>query len=96
MTMKLKENEMSTTTVKIEKEGKEEKVIPMSEMKPCEVGIILDADYHGNIVMRTQSSEVFEVMNLTNFKEGECWSSPKCPLKVQLLNAEITVKILED
>lgn len=84
---------MSTTTVKIEQEGK---VISMSEMKPCEVAKIVDERHHGNIVMRTQSSEVFEVMNLTNFKKDRCWSSPSCPLKVQLLNAEITVKILED
>jgi len=54
------------------------KVITMSEMKTLEIGTICEVpngiDNKGHLVMRTASTQNFEVMDLTNFGEDHCWS----------------------
>lgn len=49
----------------------EPKTIPINEMKPCDVGFIMDSCYNnGILVMRTQNSDKFEVINLTDFRKN--------------------------
>ena len=84
-----------STIIKIEMEEREEKnVVKMSEMKPCDVGVIIDGKYKNSIVMRTQNISVFEVINLTLFEEDRYWKN-ECSIPVRLVDAEITVKIKE-
>lgn len=82
------------TKCNIEYAEKKEKeiIIPMSEMKPLEIGEIVERGYNNCIVMRTESEGHFEVMNLTEFRVDECWSC-RSNIKVKLLNATLTVTI---
>ncbi|MDB4461435.1 hypothetical protein N9043_00645 [bacterium] len=79
----------------------EDNVINMGDMKPLQVGIIV-GNYHGyfgHYVMRTAAISSFEVMNLSNPREGGCWSSntpdSSCDIKVRLLGEgeSITIKL---
>lgn len=51
--------------------GKDRQLINLSAMKPCQIGRIVDetCEYNGNIVLRTQCLNNFEVLDLTNFRE---------------------------
>jgi len=66
-------------------------VIPMGEMKPLEVGRLIS----GKVVMRTSNSDVFEVMDLSDPFEDNCWNHKDCSLKVTLLaeGESINVKL---
>ena len=73
-------------------------VVPMSEMKPLQVGIIVDKrypDYKYHYVMRTASYTKFEVMDLTKPCRDGCWCMSNAVIKVRLLNpgVSITVKL---
>lgn len=49
-------------------------VVFMSNMSPLQVGrVISEGSYKGTIVMRTASSENFEVMILSDPKTDNCW-----------------------
>lgn len=61
--------------------------IPMNEMKPCQIGIIIssyDNKYNSTLVMRTASTNNFEIMDLTHPGTDSCWSKG-VSLRVQLL-----------
>ena len=60
---------------------------PMFEMKPYDIGVIVDTDRNcsGHIVMRTASIECAEIMNLSDPRPDGCWDD-QSELKVQLLN----------
>ena len=51
----------------------EAKTKPMYQMQPLEVCVVVSSDYTGNVVMRTASSNHFEVMNLTKSVKDGCW-----------------------
>lgn len=53
-------------------------VIPISEMKPLDVGRVRNGLWEGEIVMRTASEHKFEVMVLSNPHEDRCWTSENC------------------
>ena len=65
----------------------------MGEMRPLEIGIIhskeLHPDYDGFIVMRTASTEKFEVMSLTNMQDSFCWTNDDCPLEVEIIAIDL-------
>lgn len=77
----------------------EDKIIPMGEMKPLQVGVIVDgSDYvAGSYVLRTPGKSRFEVMNLTNPREDNYWSEGNS-LKVRLLNPgeSITIRLFNE
>lgn len=62
-------------------------IIKMGHMKPGQIGQI-----HGSktpdFVMRTLSTDKFEVINLTQFANNKCWTNIHCDLKVRLLNPD--------
>ena len=71
----------------------EARVIEMGKMKPLQIGrIVEDEIYEGIVVMRTASSISFEVINLSQLGENECWTNENCPLKVQLFHNPVQVK----
>jgi len=61
-------------------------MIEMKYMAPFSVGVIEDmgSAYNGHMVMRTASSDNFEVMDLSTMKPGSCWASGN-GIKVRLL-----------
>ena len=65
----------------------------MGEMKPLQTGIIYGGRYGGNIIMRTASSEKFEVIDLSLFGKDKCWTSELSGIQVEIVEAEITVTI---
>ena len=67
----------------------------MSEMKPGEIGIILNSKsmYEGQIVLRTASTTKFEVMTLSDLGADSCWTYEDCPIKVRLLEPGETVTL---
>jgi hypothetical protein len=69
--------------------------IPMLQLKPCQIAVVTDEnqEYYGHLVMRTASMEQFEVMDLTEFQEGECWITPENTAKVIPVEASITIVI---
>ena len=74
-------------------------IIPMSEMKPLDIGRIIHSlydKYEGKLVMRTASTTYFEVMDLANPGEDQCWSGGQSDIKVQLLNPgeKITLEVV--
>jgi len=87
--------------IKIENiETREYEIIEMHEMRPLQVGIIVQAShsYYGDIVMRTASQSKFEVMNLTSPRSNNCWMGYSCSIKVRLLakNETVTIKLFND
>ena len=74
------------------------KGIPMNEMKPGQIGIVLeeekgDNDYVDQIVMRTLNQNHFEVMNLTYRSGGKHWGKC-CDLPVMLFPEGTELKII--
>jgi len=82
--------------IKVKEEINENaKTILMSEMKPLQVGIIVDTrypKYHLDYVMRTASTEQFEVIDLSRGREGACWTDSShdtyIDIKVKLLGED--------
>lgn len=68
--------------------------VKMSEMKPGQIGIIVDHNYNGEYVMRTFSQHHFEVMML-NCNDG--WST-RNDIRVRLFGPgeSIVVKLSND
>lgn len=60
-------------------------MIPMSEIKPLDIGIVVqEGDYNNFVVLRTASTSKFEVMSLTAPRPDFCWTT-NSPLLVRLL-----------
>jgi hypothetical protein len=47
----------------------------LADMQPCEFGIVVNpkSSFDGELVMRTSSTENFQVMNLSNICEDNYW-----------------------
>jgi polynucleotide 5'-kinase involved in rRNA processing len=87
------EKDYKTNTIEIVK-SEEEDTIPMNEMKPLQIGIIKGSKYNDHVVMRTASSNNFEVMDLTESGIDKCWYNWCRLIKVKLLpNAVLKVFI---
>jgi hypothetical protein len=50
---------------------KDNNIIPMNQMEPLQVAVVVSS---GAIVMRTASTQHFEVMNLTASEPSRCWT----------------------
>ena len=76
-------------------EQQEDIIIPMNEMKPLQVGVVVEAGvFKGHSVYRTASSLEFEVMDLT----VRNWWDRGSTLKVRLLRKgeSITIKLFNE
>jgi hypothetical protein len=67
-------------------EEEETKIIPMRDMEPLDIGIVIEEDggYRDSIVMRTASPYSFEVMDLSHPGADGCWTGEPT-LEVRLL-----------
>lgn len=81
----------------IDDEKETDDIINMCDMKPLQVGVIEDDKSYSNgaIVMRTAITERFEVMDLSEPHEDNCWDRSS-NIKVRLLSAgtRITLEVL--
>lgn len=61
----------------VTEETKKGKIVQMKDMKPLEIGVIVDHEpsYAGTYVMRTASTKKFEVMNLSKPGPDKCSDS---------------------
>jgi hypothetical protein len=57
---------------------------PMFEMKPYDIGVIVDTCCTGHVVMRTAKTECAEIMDLSDPRPNGCWNGQNT-WKVQLL-----------
>lgn len=82
----------------IEKKTTDSLIIPMSEMKPLQVGVIVDGIHKGFVVMRTASIFQVEIMDLSNPRKDSCFTSPIPNLQVKLLapGEKIVVELSND
>lgn len=64
--------------------GNNNRRIKMIDMQPLGVGRIANGYYKGCIVMRTASSDNFEVMDLTESRVDGCWTCAST-IEVELL-----------
>ena len=69
-------------------------LIPMHDLQPLQTAIVVDfaSGANGHLVMRTQSSKHFEVIDLTEFTPNNGWRNPSSTVKVRPINVHITVK----
>lgn len=74
--------------------SKHENIIEMRDMEPLQVGEVCD---NGEIVMRTASNSVFEVISLSNPGLNSCWSC-RNNRKVRLFNPgeSVTIRVSND
>lgn len=71
------------------------KVVKMKDMKPCQVGRIIDnSKYEGHLVMRNADPNLIEVINITDAGPGKCWVGNHLENFVRLLqpNEVVTVE----
>ena len=61
------------------------KTIPMSKMKPLQVGVVASGFFEGHYVMRTQNSVGFEVMDLSHPGTDEHFDCVSSNPRVRLL-----------
>lgn len=80
-------------------EEDESGVIPMSEMKPCQWAVIVDASSDnkgeiGSVVMRSPSIGDFRVYDMTEFSQDEYWA-PSNLIKVRPIpsGTRLTIEI---
>jgi len=68
----------------------------LGEMEPCEIGRVINGCYKGCIVMRTASTDKFEVMNLSHPGVDSCWSCRITGIKIASLQKgeRITLEII--
>ena len=67
-------------------EATEKNVVQMKDMKPLQVGVVVDRGmYEGTVVMCTATSGKQEVMNLSDPGKDRCWTGGVCPFLVRLL-----------
>ena len=80
--------------VRVVTKNKDGRVVKMKDMKPLQGGIIVSDGYtyKGHYVMRTQSNDVFEVMDLSDPQPGYCFTGEP-DLMVRILESPITVEI---
>ena len=69
--------------------------ISMGDMLPLQIGEITRGDNRRVIVMRTASSENFEVIDLTDAGEDNCWTSPNSVIPVRLFTAGESVTLTQ-
>ena len=73
-----------------ETKTKEIPTVKMRNMKPMQVGVVVTDDckqgYIGRYVMRTASTEKFEVMDLSKPGQNKCWTG----------NPNLEVRLLEE
>jgi hypothetical protein len=85
---------MFTMTIEIA-DGEYGNPIPMREMEPCQIAIIDDTEWNGYIVMRTESLDKFEVMNLSHPWPGGCWDDGSAMLVRPLpKGSKITLEVM--
>ena len=81
------------------KEIEKRKIIAMWDMKPLQIGRIVETgfEHNGEFVMRTASTDKFEIMSLSKPKENGCWTY-SCEFEVELLppGTQIILEITED
>jgi hypothetical protein len=59
----------------VEENGPKSRIIKMSEMKPLQFGrLVHSSPINRHLVMRTASSSLFEVINLTIMRPNQCWT----------------------
>ena len=88
-------------TCQIMGENQNEAIVKMYHMKPLQVGRIVcnGNDMRNNhLVMRTASTEKFEVIDLSEYREGACWTNPGVDHDVKLLrpDEEVTITLKND
>lgn len=87
---------MTKCNIECAEKKEKEIIIPMSEMKPLEIGEIVEEPYCqdavGSIIMRIGSEDEFEVIIISDLKEGS-YQDPDEDIKVKLLDATLTVTI---
>jgi len=77
-----------------------DEIVLMKDMLPGQIGITLNGcsvfeSYVGHVVMRSLSSTINRVYDLTLLKEDGCWSDTKYnTIKVQLLKTGSVVKLI--
>ena len=85
-------------TCQIMGENQNEAIVKMYHMKPLQVGRIVcnGNDMRNNhLVMRTASTEKFEVIDLSEYEEDACWTDPEASYNVKLLapDEEVTITL---
>jgi len=73
-----------------------EDTICMGDMKPLQIGVIVDNMSNGHVVMRTASKGRVEIMDLTQPGADGCWDG-HCTLRVRLLwpGTKIVLEVTE-
>jgi len=72
------------------------KTILLNELKPLQFAIVCGGHiYDGHLVMRTASTEKFEVINLSLFRKDSCWLNNESTTKVQPVEVEMTIIVKE-
>jgi len=76
------------------KEIKDPLIREMGDMRPWEIGqVVTEGSYQGHYLMRTASTDQFEVMDLSDPSEDSCWTRKVDKIKVKLvkgINLNIT------
>lgn len=70
--------------------------VDMKNMNPGDIGVIQDTYVKGCVVMRTFSTNQFEVMDLSSPGEDACWTNQNMDTKVKLLKkgGKITLEVI--
>ena len=55
---------------------KQDRIIPMSEMIPLQVGVVVSGVYAGAYVMRSAARRWTEIMSISDPCENSCWCNP--------------------
>ena len=73
-------------------ENDKTKTINMGNMKTLDIGRIRGGEYEGHVVMRTASTDKFEVMNMTESRTDVCWTKHNT-LQVELFKSGEAITI---
>jgi hypothetical protein len=72
------------------------KTILLNELKPLQFAIVCDCHTHdGHLIMRTASTEKFEVIDMTLFEKDSVWLGSTATTKVQPVEVEMTIIVKE-
>lgn len=88
--------------IKIKTKKIDKRFIPMSEMKPMQIGTIISHPdnpnmYWDHVVMRTQSLEKFEIMDLSTMCPDKCWLYKNSTMvDIWPVGSTITLEVVED
>lgn len=82
--------------LKVKRTGGTQQLINVEDMECLQIGIVQEGKYHNNIVMRNQSPDKFELINLSNPIPGYCWSDTPPPFKVRLLSKNEPLTLIQD